>query len=111
MYSLYVTFDHAYRETARRRFIQDLGAVEMKLFIMQKIATIAGVYRSVRANDPVRGREETRFKLPNVWQLRLDPQGHFEEYAPFSKLCEEAVSYLSGKFPLYEDPTYENWAD
>jgi hypothetical protein len=83
MNSLYITFDQAYRETARRRFINDLNSVEMKLFVMQKIATIAGVYRSVRANDPVRGREETRFKLPNVWELRLNPDGHFEGYAPF----------------------------
>ena len=111
MNSLYLPFDQAYRVTARQRFINDLNGVELKLFVMQKIATIAGVYRSVRANDPVRGREETRFRLPNVWELRLDPQGHLEEYAPFSKLCEEAVSYFSGKFPLYEDPTYENWAD
>ena len=111
MNSLYVTFDQAYRETARRQFINDLGGVELKLFVMQKIATIAGVYRSVRANDPTRGREETRFKLPNIWELKLNPDGHFEEYAPFSKICEEAVSYYSSKFPLYEDPTYENWSD
>jgi hypothetical protein len=108
---LSITFDQAYRETSRRRFIDRFEEAEKRLLVIQKIAAIAGVYRAVRANDSLRGREEARFSLPNLWELRQDPEGHFEEHLPFSRLCEEAVAYFSGKFPLHEDPTYENWAD
>jgi hypothetical protein len=110
MDQLNITFDQAYRSLSRNRFVTDLADISERMTQMQKMARIVGVYRAARLKEPRQNTEEEQFRIPNIWQLRR--QGDFiAGYPAFCRLCEEVTSWLCGKFPLLEDPTFAQWTD
>lgn len=111
MNELLITFDGVCQSVGRRSFVSDLDAIQGPLMIMRKITKISGVYFKARRRDRRRRSAiDQEYRMPNVWDMRRkseDPCGS----GPFTRLCEEILSWLAGKFPLNEDYTYEIWTD
>jgi hypothetical protein len=109
---LTLTFDQAYREIGRRTFVTELKDIGERMALMGKMAKIAGVYRAVRAKEPRRETNGQHFRVPNIWELRRHGDGDaITDCPPFEHLCDEISTWLTGKFPMLEDPTFALWSD
>jgi hypothetical protein len=107
---LTITFDQAYREIARRTFVTKLEDISERMALMRKMAKIVGVYRVAKSKEPHLGIDGDHFRIPNIWELRRQGDS-VANCPPFDQLCEEITSWLMGKFPMLEDPTFAQWTD